>query len=588
VNIIGISAFFHDSACCLLQDGVLVAAAEEERFSRRKHDSDLPTSAFRYCLKEGHIDLTDVDCIAFYEQPRKKLARQLWMALPASPLNNPFVLHQLDPGRAFREIRDHLKYEGPIEFVDHHLSHAASSCLFSGFSETAVLTVDGVGEWATTTYGSAIGPEIRVFEEVEFPNSLGLLYSAITTYLGFAANDGEYKVMGLAPYGQPLYVDKFEKVIHSRSNGGFELELRYFDFVRPDRMYTDDLPELFGAVPREPGAEIKQFHKDLARSLQFVLETILLEKAAYLHSRTGMANLCMAGGVALNCVANARIRKESPFRKLFIPPVPGDSGGAIGAAAIASIRNSKEDLHFPDLNNAFWGPAFPSADVMSVFKANGICAADFRERESELLHATAERLQAGQIIGWFQGRMEYGPRALGARSILADPRRPDMRDRINGLVKKRESFRPFAPSVLEECASAHFKLDSPSPFMLQTCQVCSTLELPAITHVDGSARVQTVTEQSHPRFARLLREFEHLTGCPILLNTSFNMKDEPIVCTPFDALLCFIRAQLDALVIEDFIVERSAIQSPWVRRLVENLYRKTQVSNVPDGVYTLL
>ena len=558
-NIIGISCFFHDAACCLLKDGVLVAAAEEERFSRNKHDAAIPKGAFNYCLEEGRLTIDEIDCVAYYEEPAKKLARQLWMMLPGLPADKK-VLARLDPHRPEREIREVLGYDGPIEYVGHHQAHAASTFYYSGFKEAAIFTVDGVGEWDTTSFGRGRGDDLELLETVEFPHSLGLLYSTITGYLGFEVNEGEYKVMGLAPYGKPRHVDLIRKLIINQPGGQYRLDLRYFDFASFQRMYSDELLSLFGQPPRQRRTEILDFHKDLARSLQYVLEEILMEKLAYLHELTGMENLCMAGGVALNCVANGKIKREGPFKRLFVQPAAGDSGGALGAAAIAYKRrtNGKAES-LSTLRHAYLGPSFSSEEVAAFVEATGIKARDFRGREAELLTAVAQTLAAGKIVGWFHGRMEFGPRALGGRSILADPRGDTMQDRINSIIKQRESFRPFAPAVLEERAAAHFDLDHPSRYMLETCQVKSPIKLPAITHVDGSARVQTVDEEANPRFARLLRAFERLTGCPILLNTSFNLNYEPIVCTPSDALICFIRSGLDALVLEDHVIDRSAI-----------------------------
>ena len=558
-NIIGISCFFHDAACCLLQDGVLVAAAEEERFSRNKHDAGIPKGAFNYCLEEGGLTIDEIDCVAYYEEPEKKLARQIWMMLPGLPSDKK-ILQRLEPRRPEREIRDVLGYEGPIDYVGHHRAHAASSFYYSGFDEAAILTVDGVGEWDTTSYGRGYGDDLEILETVEFPHSLGLLYSTITGYLGFEVNEGEYKVMGLAPYGQPRYVDLIRKLIINQSGGQYLLDLRYFDFTSFKRMYSDEMPSLFGHPPREPRTEIHDFHKDLARSLQYTLEEILMDKLKYLHELTGIENLCMAGGVALNCVANGRIKREGPFKRMFVQPAAGDSGGALGAAAIAhKHRANGKAKSLSVFRHAYLGPAFSSEDVASFVESTGMKARDFRGREAELLTTIAKTLATGKIIGWFHGRMEFGPRALGARSILADPRGATMQDRINSIIKQRESFRPFAPAVVEDRAAAHFDLDHASRYMLETCQVKSPIKLPAITHVDGSARVQTVDEETNPRFARLLRAFERLTGCPILLNTSFNLNYEPIVCTPADALICFIRSGLDALVLEDFIIDRSAI-----------------------------
>ena len=560
-NIIGISCFFHDAACCLLKDGVLVAAVEEERFSRKKHDAGIPKGAFNYCLEEGGLTIDEIDCVAYYEEPAKKLARQIWMMLPGLPSEKK-VMARLDPRRPEREIRDVLGYDGRIEYAGHHEAHAASTFYYSGFKEAAILTVDGVGEWDTTSFGRGRGDELEILETVEFPHSLGLLYSAITGYLGFEVNEGEYKVMGLAPYGKPRHVDLIRKLIINQPGGQYLLDLRYFDFTSFKRMYSDELVSLFGHSPRQPRTEILDFHKDLARSLQYVFEEILMDKITYLHEVTGMENLCMAGGVALNCVANGRIKREGPFKRVFVQPAAGDSGGALGAAAIAHKRctNGKTES-LSTFRHAYLGPAFSSEEVASFVESTGVKAQDFRGQEAELVEAVAQRLAAGKIVGWFHGRMEFGPRALGARSILADPRGDTVQDRINSIIKQRESFRPFAPAVLEDRAAAHFDLDHPSRYMLETCQVKSPIKLPAITHVDGSARVQTVDGDTNPRFARLLRAFERLTGCPILLNTSFNLNYEPIVCSPVDALLCFVRSGLDVLVLEDFVIDRSAVSA---------------------------
>lgn len=561
-NIIGISCFFHDAACCLVKDGVLVAAAEEERFSRNKHDAGIPKRAFNYCLEEGGLTIADIDCVAYYEEPAKKLARQVWMMLSGGLPAKKKILTRLDPHRPEREIREVLGYDGRLEYVGHHEAHAASTFYYSGFKDAAILTVDGVGEWDTTSYGRGNGNGLEILETVEFPHSLGLLYSTITGYLGFEVNEGEYKVMGLAPYGKPCHIDLIRKLIINQPGGQYLLDLRYFDFISFKRMYSDEMLSLLGHPPREPKTEILDFHKDLARSLQYVLEEILMDKLQYLHKLTGVENLCMAGGVALNCVANGRIKREGPFKRMFVQPAAGDSGGALGAAAIAHTRltNGKAES-LGTLRHAYLGPAFSSEEVASFIESTGVAAQDFRGREAELLEAVAQRLAAGKIVGWFHGRMEFGPRALGARSILADPRGENTQDRINSIIKQRESFRPFAPAVLEERAAAHFDLDHPSRYMLETCQVKSPIKLPAITHVDGSARVQTVDGDTNPRFARLLRAFERLTGCPILLNTSFNLNYEPIVCTPVDALICFIRSGLDVLVLEDFVIDRSAISA---------------------------
>ena len=558
MNILGLSAFFHESACCLLQEGRLVAAAEEERFSRVKHDPRLPVSAFRFCLRAGGIGIDGLDAVAYYESPVKKLSRQLWAGIPegASP-----DLPWLDPRAPERAIREGLGWDGPILTFDHHLSHAASAFLFSGFPAAALLTVDGVGEWATTSYGRGEGAAVELFEEVDFPHSLGLLYATLTSYLGFEVNDGEYKVMGLAPYGEPRFLDEMRRLVTPGPGGQYRLDLDYFDFVRGRRMYSDALPRLLGEPPRKPEAEITRFHQDVARSLQAVLEEILLAKAGWLHERTGLPDLCMAGGVALNVVANGRILREGPFDRLFVQPAAGDSGGCLGAAALAHARLAGERPE--PLRHVYLGPRWTSGEIAGLLAATGIQALDFRDREADLLEAVVDRLESGNVIGWFHGPLELGPRALGGRSLLADPRDPGMRDRLNRLVKKREAFRPFAPSVLAEHAAAHFDLGHPSPYMLETCRVTSPLDLPAVTHVDGSARPQTVDPAVAPRYAALLEAFRRRTGCPLLVNTSFNVRGEPIVASPVDALSCMGVSGIDVLVLEDFLIDRARLPENW-------------------------
>lgn len=590
LNVIGISAHYHDAACCLLRDGELVCAAEEERFSRVKHDPRLPWRAFRFCLEQGGIALSDVACIAYYEDPRKKLSRQIWMALhpESSPAIRRKFLGRLSDHvqRVEQEIRQYLGFSGRLEIVDHHQAHAASAFFYSGFEEAAVLTVDGVGEWTTTAFGRAGGREVELFEEVHFPHSLGFLYSAITSYLGFEVNDGEYKVMGLAPYGQARHTEQIRALLTLREAGQYRLNLEYFDFLRRDRMYSDRLVELFGSLPREPESEILPFHQDVARSLQCVLEDVLLEKVRHLHTRVPSRHLCMAGGVALNCVANSRILRDGPFDEMFIQPAASDAGGCLGAAALAHVRLTGERPAGGRLTHMYWGPSATADEIATLLAATSLRVHDFRGDPERLLETTVDYLAAGKIVGWFHGRMEFGPRALGARSILADPRDEHMRDRINALVKMREAFRPFAPVALERHAGEHFAIDHPSPFMLETCQVTSPLALPAITHVDGSARLQTVSPEASPRFAELLARFADRTGCPVLLNTSFNMRGEPIVCTPADALLCFTRSQIDALVLEDFIVDRDAIPLFWTETVAA--LRPPESSGVSHQVYTLL
>lgn len=557
MNIIGISAHFHDSACCLLKDGMLVAAAEEERFTRSKHDPRIPTEAFRYCLEQGDLAIADIHAVAYYESPLKKAERQIWTAATQRDAASDILAH-VDPTRPEYEIREQLGYDGPVLWFEHHQSHAAGAYYFSGFRDAALLTMDGVGEWATSTYGVASDGVMTLFEDVQFPHSIGLLYSTLTAYLGFDVNDAEYKVMGLASYGKPRYIDQVQRLLHTCEAGQFRLDMRYFDFSSTERMHTSALGDLFGHPPRTPESAIDPFHEDLARSLQVVLEDVLLQKVRYLHSRTGCDALCMSGGVALNCVANGMLRQHGPFKHIFIPPAASDAGSCIGAAALAHLQLHGRPLPCKRLPHAYLGPEFSNREIALLLDAASIEPRYFADEEG-LLAEVSSRLAAGQAIGWFHGRMEFGPRALGARSILADPRAAQMRERVNRLVKKREVFRPFAPAVLEERAAEHFRLDHPAPFMLETAQVCSPLALPAVTHVDGSARVQTVSQATSPRFWRLLRAFERRTGCPILLNTSFNLRGEPIVCSPKDALLCFASSDLDALVLESYVIPREAL-----------------------------
>ena len=587
LNILGISCHYHDAACCLIQDGVLKAAVQEERFTRIKNDPSIPRQAFRHCLESGGITIADVDCVAYYEDPVKTLSRQTWMSMVPGidEKRRDALARRLAAKSPLDEIRSVLGFEGRLEVVDHHMAHAASSFYFSGFADAAVLTADGVGEWATTTYGKGDGTGLQLFDEVHFPHSLGLLYSTITAYLGFEVNEGEYKVMGLAPYGAPSCVDAMRRLIDDGPDGQFRLNMEYFDFLRTDRMYSSALIDLFGVPGRVPESAILPFHCDVAKSLQVVLEEILLSKVAYLHRKVPSENLCMAGGVALNCVANSRILKDGPFKRLFIQPAAGDAGGAVGAAAVAQARVSAKPLAPKPLLHVYLGPSYSNDEVKALLDASAATYLDFSGRRAELLRATAERIARKQIVGWFQGRMELGPRSLGARSILADPRVPDMRDRINECVKHREGFRPFAPVVLASRADEYFALDHASPFMLEVANVKAGGALPAVTHVDGSARVQTVDEQQNPRLAALLEEFARQTNCAVLLNTSYNVRGEPIVCSPEDAFLCFVRSNLDALVIEDFILDRSNMPPYWA---LSGMSFGLRPGGIAHDVYTMV
>lgn len=559
MNIVGISSHFHNSSCALIKQGNLVAAASEERFSRFKNDPRLPIRSFRYCLEESGLSIDEIDCVAYYEQPEKKLTRQLCARMNRH-IDKGF--NWVDCKRPLREISELLGYEGEVKCFDHHMSHAAASFFFSGFDDAAILTADAVGEWATTTLGQARGSTIELFHEMTFPHSIGLLYSTITNYLGFEVLSGEYKVMGLAPYGVDRFSDEVSQLFDLQTVGGsaggvsFSLDMRYFDFGRMDRMFTDRFVSLIGFPPREPEAAIEQHHKDLARSLQDALERIMLTHVRQLRLLVDSENLCLSGGVALNCVANRAIRKDAAFENIFIPPAPGDAGGALGAAALAYAELTGERHSTSRLRHAYLGPKFDNEDIRALLDAMEIAAEDFSTDPTAWANAVVDRIVEGKIIGLFLGRMEFGPRALGARSIIADPRAPGMRDRINHAVKKREAFRPFAPAILAEHAAGHIDLEVPSPFMLETCEVTSDLELPGVTHVDRSTRPQTVTREANPTLHALLTTFFQRTGCPLLLNTSFNVRGEPIVCTPLDALRCFGNSEMDGVVLEGFLVDR--------------------------------
>jgi carbamoyltransferase len=584
--ILGISAFYHDAAAALLVDGRLVAAAQEERFSRKKHDPDIPLRAIGYCLDRAGIAIDQVECVAYYEDPYKKLGRNIWLGLPDLPMSTPRAMYRLNPFLPEQSIRERLGFEKEIRCYDHHLSHASSAYHYSGFDSSAVLVADGVGEWQTLSLYEASGTKIELLGAVDFPHSIGLLYSAITAYLGFEVNDGEYKVMGLAPYGRETYVSHIRRLITRSRGGEFELDMSYFAFLREERMYSEKLVELLGRPPREKEAALEDFHRDIAKSLQVVLEELLIEKAVYLHELCPRENLCLAGGVALNCVANARIRRDGPFENLFVQPASSDAGGALGAAALAYVDLHGRRLRDMPLGHVFLGPSFTDREIRALFSSWSVSCENYGSDSDALVAATARRLADGQIVGWLQGAMEFGPRALGNRSILADPRRPDMRDRINASVKMREAFRPFAPAVMWEKVGDHFDIDHESPYMLETCRVISELDLPAITHVDGSARIQTVRRAQNPRFHSLIEAFDALTGCPIILNTSFNMRGEPIVCTPLEALLCFIRSDLDCLVLGSLLLDKKSVPKRWLEWF-ENTYPE-RIEGVSNTVYTFL
>ncbi|MCO4771554.1 MAG: hypothetical protein KDA24_16090 [Deltaproteobacteria bacterium] len=569
--ILGISCFYHDSAAALLRDGELVAAASEERFTRIKHDAAFPTNAARFCLNVAGITIEDVHAIGFYDKPMLKLERLLLSHLQHFPKSKdqfvraiPAWMKEKLPIR--KVIRKELgSRRTPIWFCEHHVSHAASTFFASPFQEAAILNMDGVGEWATATSGVGSGNSLELTHEIRFPHSLGLLYSAFTGYLGFKVNSGEYKVMGLAPYGQPTQVDRIKQLIDIAPDGSFRLDMKHFDFDFGMRMANESFFEVMGRGPRDHGSEgMEPFYKDVARSLQEVVNEVMVKQACALHERTGMKNLCMAGGVALNCVANGHVLRESPFERLFVQPAAGDAGGALGVAlwihnmVLGHERTVEGDApHTWVMDRADWGPAFDSDAIRAVLDHYGAAFVELDDDEA-VARATAKEIAAGKVIGWFQGGMEYGPRALGNRSILGDPRVVDMRDRINLKIKFREGFRPFAPSVLAEKADEWFDLRGhPSPFMLLVADVKEDKRtVPAVTHVDGSARVQTVTAESAPLYYAMLKAFEGETGCPLVINTSFNVRGEPIVCTPEDAFQCFIRTHMDTLVVGRFLLRK--------------------------------
>ena len=559
MNILGISAFYHDSAACLIQDGRIVAAASEERFTRKKHDHNFPLNAILYCLKEGGITAKDLDYVGFYDKPLVKFERILYTYMATFPKSFPSFMKAIPLWLTEKlwiphEIRKKLDYTGPILFSEHHEAHAASSFLVSPFEEAAILTVDGVGEWATSTMGVGRGNDIRILREIRFPHSLGLLYSAFTYYLGFKVNSAEYKVMGLAPYGQPKYMKEMAELITIADDGSFKMNMKYFAYDYGLTMTNGNFAKLFGGPPRQPESKLTQQEMDLAASVQKVTEEIMLRMTRHLHKETGLTKLCMAGGVALNCVANGRVLRETPFEEIFVQPAAGDAGGAVGVAALiwhTILGNPRRE----PWKHAYLGPSYSREDIRSYMDQNGI-----RYRElpyDELLDTTCRLIEEQNVVGWFQGRMEFGPRALGNRSILADARNPKNKDVVNIKIKFRESFRPFAPTVLEERVSDWFELDQPSPYMLLVAQVREDRRtIPSVTHVDGSARIQTVNRRQNAMYYDLIKRFEERTGCPVIINTSFNVRGEPIIMTPHDAYMCFMRTNMDYLVMDHFVLDK--------------------------------
>ena len=585
--VLGISAFYHDSAACVLRDGEIVAAAQEERFTRKKGDDSFPSRGVEFCLARAGIGVNDLEAVVFYDKPLLKFERILETYLGVAPRGfSSFVkagpLWLKEKLYTDRAIRDALgDFKGRVLYAEHHESHAASAFLPSPFEEAAILTIDGVGEWATASMGLGKGNEIELTRELQWPDSLGLLYSAFTYQTGFKVNSGEYKVMGLAPYGKPKYVDRiYQHLIDLKDDGSFRLDQRYFNYLSGLTMTSPAFDELFDGPPRVPETPLTQREMDLARSVQDVCEEIVLRMVKAAHAETGLDALCLAGGVALNAVANGRVARESPFKRVWIQPAAGDAGGALGAAMLAWHRyfEAPRTIAAGDtMQGSQLGPEYSDEQIAAELDAAG--ASYVKLEMDEVVSRTAALLASEQVIGWFQGRMEFGPRALGARSILADPRSPRMQSLINLKVKFREGFRPFAPSVLEERAREYFDVGDESPYMLIVAPVrqgrrlpmpetdgemwgidllnIPRSDIPAVTHLDYSARIQTVSAARTPLYHALISEFDRLTGCPLVVNTSFNVRGEPIVCTPSDAYRCFMRTHLDHLVIGPFMLAKT-------------------------------
>jgi len=565
MNILGMSYMYHDSAACLVRDGQVVAAADEERFLRIKHSIDFPTRSIGYCLEEGGIGIDKLDAVVFYEKPYLKFERILkthLMTFPSSLKSfRAFLPMWLNYKLCVPDIiREQTGYRGKIYFTDHHYAHAASAFLPSPFERAIIVTMDGTGEWSTLAVGVGEGTKIRLDRDIRFPHSLGLLYSAVTAHLGFKVNGGEGKVMGLAAYGKPRFREEFKRIFRLAEDGSFRLNLDYFSFHYDLVMTNRRFAELL-CPPRAPESALLPEHQDLAATLQAVIEEAIIKIVLNAQKAYGGDTLCLAGGVALNCVANGLILERTPIRRIFVQPGAGDDGGSLGSALYlyTQLFGGKERWR---MRTAYLGPSFSDEEVEAVLRSRG--ASYKKLSEPELLERTAELLSQGKMIGWLQGRMEFGPRALGNRSILADPRDPKMKDALNDRVKHRESFRPFAPAVCEEAAGGYFETRHLSPFMLLSVPVRPEKRalIPAVVHVDGSARLQTVSEPENPLFYGLLKAFERRTGVPVLLNTSFNVRGEPIVCSPQDAYSCFARTELDYLVMNKYLVRKQPPATP--------------------------
>jgi len=588
MNILGISCFYHDSAACLVRDGEIIAAVQEERFTRKKHDFNFPSRSIEWCLKEGNISVDDLDFVVFYDKPFIKFERILETSLVYAPSGLSQFIQAMPLWLKQKlwipeVIQKELKFKGKILFAAHHESHAASAYYPSPFQEAAFLTMDGVGEWETASFGVGKGNDLELDYYLRFPHSLGLLYSAFTYYTGFKVNSGEYKLMGLAPYGEPKYVRLIlDNLLDLKDDGSFKLNMKYFGFCNTLRMTNRRFDKLFGLPPRRPETKINQEYMDIAASIQKVTEEIMLKMVRHVHKLTGQENLCLAGGVALNCVGNGRILREGPFKRFWVQPASGDAGGALGAALLIwykylgnkRVASGKSDFQKASL----LGPFYADKDIEEFLNKEG--AAYEKLAYTQLSTVVADLIAQGNVIGWFQGRLEFGPRALGARSIIGDARNQEMQSKMNLKIKYRESFRPFAPTVLKEKVSEWFGMNQDSPYMLlvapvkddkrDKAAVCGMNAqgfdklkvkkslIPAVTHVDYSARVQTIDREDNPLYYDTINEFYKKTGCPVVINTSFNVRGEPLVCTPDDAYKCFMRTEMDYLVMGSFLLDKKA------------------------------
>ncbi|GBD92151.1 decarbamoylnovobiocin carbamoyltransferase [bacterium BMS3Abin04] len=586
MNILGISAFYHDSAACLVVDGEIISAAQEERFTRKKHDYRFPVNAAEFCLEYSKLDINDIDIVAFYDKPFLKFERLLETYLAYAPIGITSFIKAMPLWIKQKLwikdlIKKELGHEGKVLFPEHHESHAASAFYPSPFEDAAILTLDGVGEWTTTSFGVGEKNKINIIADIKYPHSIGLLYSAFTYFTGFRVNSGEYKVMGLAPYGEPKYVDLIlNELIDLKEDGSFKMNMKYFNYNAGLTMTNNKFAKLFGGPPRKPESKLTQREMDLARSVQKVTEEIMLRMARHVKKETGKNKLCLAGGVALNCVANGKILRENIFDDIWIQPAASDAGGALGAALFAWYKYLGNERKSDEANDvqkgSYLGPEFTDREIKSFLEDNKLVYKELDE--NELIETTAELIDNQKVIGWFQGRMEFGPRALGNRSIIGDARSSEMQKKMNLKIKFRESFRPFAPSILEEKVSDYFDIDKASPYMLLVADVqadkrkemtdeenklfgieklnIKRSDIPAVTHVDYSARIQTVDGKHNSKYYKLIKKIDEKYDCPVIINTSFNVRGEPIVCTPEDAYKCFMRTEMDYLVIGNFILDK--------------------------------